>query len=470
MATATNYATAGTDPNAPPDDAINPANVGKAPAAPALPTAAPVAPAAPASGPADAQNPSNLSGGSIGASTPPVSPPVAPATPATLPTATAVSPTDTTGNTVSTSALNGLTPSDPANVGVTPIPDFTGQNPTGMVGDAGTPVQPAALPTATATDTSGSITPTSGITAGVGEGAPPTQSLSDALAQAAGNSPTGNTATPLSSATAGPTAGANAPVTQTPTDPNNPLTAQTLSVGALNDPLQMAISQYQTAANASEPQYQADLRDALRSAAAGGAIGSGALNTSLGNITDQRQNTLATTQQNLLQNALTQQNSNAYANEGIAAQQQGFQNGQEQQGFQNDLSTTQEQSALNSTAFGQALSQLTAGEQNNPAAMEATVAQIFGGDAAAAEAALAGLTKSSATNSTTAASNQQLINAMNQYIASLTKGSTPNTTPTTTTPQNGGTNGWTQNADGSYTDPSGNSWTQDSGGNWNEVG
>ena len=276
--------------------------------------------------------------------------------------------------------------------------------------------------------------------------------------QTASTTPGASLASALQSASGGVPASTNpavgAGVSASPTDPTNALTNQPLSVGATNDPVQMALQSWQTSQNSTEPQYQADLRDALRSAAAGGALGSGQLNTSLGDITNQRQLAGTTSLQNLLQTALQTQNSNAYANLNQADQQQQFQAGQQGTAFNQSLAGTQEQSALNSTAFAQALSQLTAGMANNPAQMQATLSQIFGNNAAQANAALAALTKSSATNSTTAGSTSDLANAIKQYIAKLGGG----TGTQTSTPTSGG--GATYNPNDPTNDPSDPStWT-----------
>lgn len=248
-------------------------------------------------------------------------------------------------------------------------------------------------------------------------------------------------------------------VSTTATDPNNPLTNQTLSVGALNDPVSMAINAWKTGQDASNPQYEADLRDALRSAAAGGGLGSGELNTETGNIANARQLASTTALKQLLTNALGTQNDNAYKNLNQANEQQNFQAGQQGTAFNQNLAATQEQSGLNSTAFAQALQQLTAGQANNPAGMQLTLSQIFGQNAAAATAALANLTKASATNSTTAGSTSALQNALQQYINSLNgKGNAPAGTSTAppSAPSGGANNGVYPDGAGGYTDGDGN--------------
>lgn len=183
-------------------------------------------------------------------------------------------------------------------------------------------------------------------------------------------------------------------VKTTPTDPNNPLTAQTLSVGDTTDPVKQAMAAWDTFRQSTDPQYQAALRDANRMAAAGGAIGSGALNTSLGDIASTRANALDTARQSLLENALGTKNENAYRDVGIAQQQQGFQNQQQQQ------------------AFGNALQQLLAGSSGDPSQIMLALAGLYGGQATAGGQAAAGLGASKAGNQSTGSVLAQLLGSL----------------------------------------------------------
>ena len=144
-----------------------------------------------------------------------------------------------------------------------------------------------------------------------------------------------------------------------PTDPNNPLTNQTITPTGTNfmPQAQQLIAAQQAA---EQPQFQADLRDANRYAAGNGQLYSGIENSSLGNIVQNfalGQNAQA---QQELYNALGQQNANNYANIGVEQQQQGFQNQQQNQ------------------AFNEALQQLLVGSQGDPAELELALSQIYG--------------------------------------------------------------------------------------------
>jgi hypothetical protein len=191
---------------------------------------------------------------------------------------------------------------------------------------------------------------------------------------------TGTTAQPTvtsgvsQTAPAASTSGASGTgVNTTGTIPGNSLLDQTIQGPSINDPVQNALSAWNTFQQASQPQYNADLRTALQQAAAGGALGSGMLNTSLGNIANQYQNQLQTAQQALMENALQQQNQNAYANTAIAQEQQGFQNTQQQEAVQN------------------ALNEWLAGSSTNPANMNLDLSGLYGNEATQAGNALSGL-------------------------------------------------------------------------------
>lgn len=180
----------------------------------------------------------------------------------------------------------------------------------------------------------------------------------------------------------------------TNTDPNNALTTKTIGAPAQNDPVQMALSAYNTFRQSTDPQYQADLRDATRHAAATGTIGSGSLNTSLGNIANTRQNTLSTEEQGLLNGALGTQNENAYRNTGIAQQQQGFQQGQQD------------------TAFNQALQQAMYGSQGDPSQLGLALSAIFGQQASQAGSNLGSLISGSTQNGSTQQILQQILGGL----------------------------------------------------------
>lgn len=180
-------------------------------------------------------------------------------------------------------------------------------------------------------------------------------------------------------------------VTQNATTPQNTLTNYTLSRAAGADRYAQAQNQWDAWQRATDPQYQAATRDALRNAAAGGALGSGMLNTSLGDLASNRALQMDTQKQNFLSQALTGSIEDAFRDVGIAQQQQGFQNNQQQQAFGNAMQSTSLQEALRSGAFSRALQALTAGSNQNPADVAMMLSQIFGGQASAAGNSLGAL-------------------------------------------------------------------------------
>jgi hypothetical protein len=193
----------------------------------------------------------------------------------------------------------------------------------------------------------------------------------------------------------------------TQTDPNNALTAQTITPTG-TDFMSQAKQLLASENAANDLQYQANLRDANRYAYSQGRGGSGIENTSLGDIAAQH-----TLQQNqlgnqLLYGALGQQNANQYANIGIAQQQQGFQNQQQQQ------------------AFSQALQQLLAGSSGDPSQISLILAQIFGSQAGGISNAASNYAAQNTANTNSQLQNQQFM----ELIKKLLQGGNTTTTPT----------------------------------------
>jgi hypothetical protein len=134
-----------------------------------------------------------------------------------------------------------------------------------------------------------------------------------------------------------PAQGSSGAVGLSPTDPNNPLTSQTITPGSLADRFKLAQDRFQTFTAASEPAYQAALRDANRFGAAAGGLGSGQLRTSLGDLALNRTRDLTNSRDNLFQNALEGSIGDTWNTIGLAERQQGFQNQQQQQAFEQAL-------------------------------------------------------------------------------------------------------------------------------------
>ncbi len=192
---------------------------------------------------------------------------------------------------------------------------------------------------------------------------PTANPLATQLGAAAGVSPAGSTATGVTGSPAAPY-----DLSKITPGGGTDLTSQLITPGAGADRLALA-NKYQTNwQNQTNPQFQADLRDAMRRAAGGGAIGSGALNTSLGDITGQRDIQRNAAMSNFLTNAEGGSIEDAFRKTGIAQQQQGFQAGQQ------------------GTAFNQAMQQAMFGEGGDPTQLLLQLSQMYGNQAAGAGA------------------------------------------------------------------------------------
>ena len=214
-------------------------------------------------------------------------------------------------------------------------------------------------------------------------------------------------ALPSAGPSAQPTASGMGNVAQSAVTPENALTNSMLARAPGADRFQIAQDQYKAAEEASAPQYEADLRQAMRKAAAGGALGSGMLQTSIGDIAQNRDIANRSNRTNLLSEALKGTIGDQFQDVGIAQQQQGFQKSQQEQAFGNEVTKTSLQEALKSGDFNRALQMLTAGSTNNPSDTALALSQIFGGQASSAGASLAallgGLGQKNATATPTAA-------------------------------------------------------------------
>lgn len=213
-------------------------------------------------------------------------------------------------------------------------------------------------------------------------------------APTAGAVPVGGTTTAVP---AGPVAaapqGTGTGVALTPTDPNNPLTTQTIAPDNAVDRFKLAEERFNTFTKSTDPAYQAALRDAKRTGAAVGGLGSGQLRTRVGDLANQRGLALDTSRDTLMQEALGGSIEDMYRNVGIAQQQQGFQQGQQQQGFENELRRLGFSEEMLNSAFGRSLQQWMAGQTggtgSSTALLGAKEAGNAGSDALAALEAFA---------------------------------------------------------------------------------
>lgn len=232
-----------------------------------------------------------------------------------------------------------------------------------------------------------------------------------------------------------PAASAVGNVGATPTTADNALTNQTLSRAPGADRFKIAQDQYDAAVKAGEPAFQASLRDAMRRAAAGGAIGSGALQSSLGDVVSSRQNGLDAARQGFLADALRGTIADQFGDVGIAQQQQGFQNQQQQQAFGNAVTQRQLEDQLTNSGFSRALQQLLAGSSGSPADLQLALSSIFGQQAASAGAGAAGLFGQAGQNAGGGGSWQQLLDWFKNGGTQAVPNANPTFGPITTTPR-----------------------------------
>ena len=157
--------------------------------------------------------------------------------------------------------------------------------------------------------------------------------------------------------------GGGSAVNLTPTDANNPLTSQTITPGDMADRFAIAEQRWQQYVDATAPQYQAALRDANRAGAAAGGLGSGQLRTSLGDLANQRGQSMDLAGRGFMTDALEGSIGDAWNSIGLAERQQGFQRGQENDAFGQEASRVQIEEALRSGDFNRALQLWMAGQQ-----------------------------------------------------------------------------------------------------------
>ncbi len=202
--------------------------------------------------------------------------------------------------------------------------------------------------------------------------------------------------------------------TLTPTDPNNPLTNQTIDYGPLADRFKVAQSELDNWNKTSDPQFQADLRAAMQKAAAGGALGSGMLQTGLGDIALSRETQRQGMGTSFLNNALTGTIQDAKDRTSLAERQQGFQAGQQGTAFNQGVTEAQLEDQLTGNQFQRELQKLIAGSSGNPADTQLALSGIFGNAGADASNALSGLIKGKTANGASDASS-------GNYFAELLK-------------------------------------------------
>src|SRR5262245_13708166 len=256
--------------------------------------------------------------------------------------------------------------------------------------------------------------------------------------------PGGTTTTPGAGAgnpgTASAVTGSGLAPGMTPIDHAKDLRNVQITPGAMLDRFALANQQFDTFANATSPQYQAALRDATRSAAGAGRLGSGMLRTSYGDLANQRNQQLDTQRENLFQNALLGSVNDAQTQFQDLLQSQNQLSGMQNQALNQGVTGAQLQEALTSGAFNRALQTLVAGSQGNPADTQLALSQIFGNQSAAAGSAMSGLLQSIMSgggSSTDSLLRQILANQQNPTVTGSATypnitGTLPDFTPTPT--------------------------------------
>lgn len=195
--------------------------------------------------------------------------------------------------------------------------------------------------------------------------------------------------------------GVSAPSTSlTPYTAENNLTDKTISRASGADRFQLAQDQWDAFQRSTNPAYEAELRDANRMAAAGGALGSGKLQSSIGDLATNRANQLDSQRTNLLTEALNNAIADSFGDASLAERQQQFQAGRSDTAFGQGVQQTQLEEALRNGDFSRALAALTAGSSGNPADIDMALSQIFGSQASEAGKALAELIKNTMANKT----------------------------------------------------------------------
>lgn len=301
-------------------------------------------------------------------------------------------------------------------------------------GTVPTGMSPVPVGGATGGQTGSPVPPTATVPTAAPVGGTATTTAPPMVNNAPGGASSGAGASSAAGAPGVSTAAATTPFTA-----NDNFLNQIISRAPTADRFKIAQEQYDTAVKASDPQYQADLRDAMRKAAAGGALGSGMLNTSLGDISRVRQNTLDTQRTGFLDEALKGTIGDSFGDAGIAQQQQGFQAGRSDTAFNQGVTEAQLKDTLTNSSFGRALQQLVVGQGGSPADALMTLSAILSGQAGEAGQSLTDLIRGNATTTAANAGNSGsssggIADWLKQILASGTKpttGTLPSNIPPT---------------------------------------
>jgi hypothetical protein len=208
-------------------------------------------------------------------------------------------------------------------------------------------------------------------------------------------------------------------VNVSPTNASNSLLGQTITPGAMANPTNIANSNLQNWQQQQAPIYASNIRQAESAAAGAGQLGSGQLNTSLGNLAYNQNQATNAAMGNFTTQAQQQEIQDAYNNIGIEQQQQQFQFGEQGQ------------------AFDQGLKSLLAGESGNPASTQLALSGNYGQQAAQGLNGLSSLIGGTTSGNAQNAYLQQLLQQQNQLNGTGGYGA-PSTPPLYGLPDNGG--------------------------------
>lgn len=198
--------------------------------------------------------------------------------------------------------------------------------------------------------------------------------------------PTGSPSAGTTGNTPGATAGMGN-VARTTTDPATALTTQTLSRAPGTDRFALASQAAQDWETASKPQFEEDLRNAIRRGAGRGQLDSGMQRKAQSDVATAygKQRDAAINQ--FKRDALTGSIEDSFRDLAAAQQQQGFQKSQQESAFDQALRQALAENTLTDADFNRALQAAIFGYQNNPATTQLAGADIYGRNAANAGAA-----------------------------------------------------------------------------------
>lgn len=208
----------------------------------------------------------------------------------------------------------------------------------------------------------------------------------------------------------------------TPLNTANPLTHQRLQVGPLADRFAIAQQKLDAFRKANDPAFQADLRDARRIAASAGALGSGKLQSSIGDVVSNRRTREDAAGMGFLADALSGTIGDEFAKTGIDQQQQGFQAGRQDRAFDEAQTLRALQEALTQGQHNRSLDTLNAGNTGDPSNLWATLSQIFGSQSSAAGQSLADLIRAQTSTPTGGANVGSGGMDWSQLLAALQRG------------------------------------------------